>query len=143
MLPLGLIVALISLVMKFDQPFFDRIDSFPEIGQSLPTKKNWQYAIWHLSLRLLETVFAGAFTAVFLAGAYLPIPAFDGFEVLSSSLNFVVKCAIVLMVITLIRTLLPRMRLDQLLNFCWKILVPLALVSIILIGGVRSYFSLY
>jgi len=34
--------------------------------------------------------------------------------------------------IALLRTVVARLRIDQMINFCWKYLVPLALLQILL-----------
>jgi NADH-quinone oxidoreductase subunit H len=39
----------------------------------------------------------------------------------------------------LIRATLPRLRYDQLMHYCWKFLIPLALLNIVVTGGVMLW----
>ncbi|MBD3191423.1 MAG: hypothetical protein GF308_12315 [Candidatus Heimdallarchaeota archaeon] len=133
-IPLGLIVAVMSLSFKFDQPYFDRLDTLSSFGRTSPTQKDWRFSIWNISLRMMEMVLTGAIVSVFLGGANLPIPLLEGYETLTYTLNFISKSAVVLIVVAIIRSLLPRMRLDQKMNFCWKFLTPGALVSMLVSG---------
>jgi hypothetical protein len=40
-----------------------------------------------------------------------------------------------------IRATLPRLRIDQLMGFCWKVLIPLALVNIMASAGLILAFG--
>jgi NADH-quinone oxidoreductase subunit H len=47
-------------------------------------------------------------------------------------LFFIIKVLFVIALITLLRTVLARLRIDQMIDFCWKYLVPLALIQILI-----------
>jgi NADH-quinone oxidoreductase subunit H len=53
---------------------------------------------------------------------------------------FFIKAFIVYFVVVLIRISMPRLRIDQMLNFNWKFLTPLALVLLILTAVVDKVF---
>ena len=135
LLPIAIVVSLLYLSMKFDQPYFDRINSKSFIRSEAPTPKNWKLNMWNLSMRLMEVVIAGLIVTVFLGGAYLPIPIYGDFQILANTMNFVFKCLVVLMITTIIRALRPRMKMNQTFNFAMKILTPLGFLSILLTGG--------
>jgi NADH-quinone oxidoreductase subunit H len=53
---------------------------------------------------------------------------------------FFIKAFIVYFVVVLIRISMPRLRIDQMLNFNWKFLTPLALVLLIVTAVVDKVF---
>jgi len=79
----------------------------------------------------------GAFIGVslFWGGSYLPfIPkSWIDYWPLITTLIFVVKLWIWIFVFIWVRSALPRVRIDQLLDIGWKRLIPLALVNIIVV----------
>ncbi|MBK5113209.1 MAG: NADH-quinone oxidoreductase subunit H [Candidatus Heimdallarchaeota archaeon] len=135
LLPIAISVSLFCLAMKFDQPYFDRINTTGIIRSNAPTPKNWKLNLWNLSMRLMEVVIAGLIVTVFLGGSYLPIPIHGDFQILVNTANFILKCLVVLMITTIIRALRPRMRINQTFNFALKVLTPLSFLSILLTGG--------
>jgi len=50
-----------------------------------------------------------------------------------------IKSGIFIMAIFWIRTTVPRLRIDQLMSFCWKVLLPLALVQLLANGFILIY----
>jgi hypothetical protein len=48
---------------------------------------------------------------------------------------FTLKVYAFILVMMWIRATLPRMRIDQLMSFCWKGLIPLALVNVLVVAG--------
>ncbi|MEO9256168.1 MAG: complex I subunit 1 family protein, partial [Tepidiformaceae bacterium] len=50
-----------------------------------------------------------------------------------------VKSAIWITVIFWVRTTLPRLRIDQLMSFCWKVLLPLSLAQLLINGFILTY----
>ena len=65
---------------------------------------------------------------MFLGGWQAP---FAWLEWIPSWIWFAGKFAALIFSFIWVRATLPRLRLDQLLNFAWKILVPLALVNLV------------
>lgn len=65
-------------------------------------------------------------TAVFLGGWH-PIAG----PVVLPGLVFVIKAVILVLLQMLVRWTLPRLRVDQLMHTCWKVLVPLSLICVL------------
>ena len=56
-----------------------------------------------------------------------------------SAVWFLVKCCVVILVFFWIRGTYPRLRIDQLMAFGWKMLVPLSFINIVITGVVLFY----
>jgi NADH-quinone oxidoreductase subunit H len=56
-----------------------------------------------------------------------PLPFMD----YAAAVWFLLKVYILLLVMIWVRWTFPRVRFDQLLNFCWKYLTPIALVNLL------------
>jgi NADH-quinone oxidoreductase subunit H len=54
---------------------------------------------------------------------------------------FVIKVLAVAFVFIWIRGTLPRLRYDQLMAFGWKVLIPLALLNVVITGGLRLWLG--
>ena len=54
---------------------------------------------------------------------------------------FAIKVLIIIFVVMWIRFTVPRFRYDQLMKFGWKVLLPLALLNIVIIGTVLMFIS--
>jgi NADH:ubiquinone oxidoreductase subunit H len=135
LIPLGLVVSFLALMFKFNQPIFDRINGSVELGRSQSLPENWMRISWHLAMRIMDMVLSGIIVTVFLGGAYLPIPYSDQLYLLTTTLNFVVKWLVVMLLVSLLRIVIPRLKIHQMTNVCWKFLTPLALCSVLLISG--------
>jgi len=69
-------------------------------------------------------------TVLFLGGWHGPW--------LPGLLWFALKAGAVVMVFVWVRSVLPRFRFDQLMDFGWKVLLPISLLNIVVTG----YFAL-
>ncbi|PLY03216.1 MAG: NADH-quinone oxidoreductase subunit H, partial [Desulfuromonas sp.] len=54
---------------------------------------------------------------------------------------FLIKVLAVSFVFIWIRGTMPRFRYDQLMHFGWKILMPLALLNVIITGGIMVWLN--
>ncbi|WHZ29644.1 MAG: NADH-ubiquinone oxidoreductase chain H [Nitrospira sp.] len=81
--------------------------------------------------------FVGEYLSVILLSAMTVILFFGGWHGpwLPPVMWFVLKMAFFIVLIILIRATWPRFRFDQLLSFGWKIVMPLALINLLVTGG--------
>jgi NADH-quinone oxidoreductase subunit H len=84
----------------------------------------------YLGVTLISSLIATLFFGGWLGPAFLP-PAFW----------FFFKTAFFICLFILIRASLPRLRYDQLMEFGWKILLPLVLLNILITGAVIIFVS--
>jgi NADH-quinone oxidoreductase subunit H len=123
---IGFAVSLIALLGKLEKVPFDIPEAETEIVAGAFTEYSGRLlAILRLTLDI-EMV-AGA---TLLAAVFLPF----GMR-FSESFRFVIYVTEVLCIvglISLLRTVFARLRIDQMIKFCWKYMVPLAFVQLCL-----------
>jgi NADH-quinone oxidoreductase subunit H len=73
-------------------------------------------------------------TTLFLGGGTLPFLDLNGWL---EFVVFIVKTFIFLFVFIWLRGTLPRLRYDQFMRFGWKVLIPLNLIWILALAGIR------
>jgi NADH-quinone oxidoreductase subunit H len=54
---------------------------------------------------------------------------------------YVVKVLFIIGLISLARTIVARLRIDQMINFCWKIIAPLAFLQFIADLIIKGYIN--
>ncbi|ALA59191.1 NADH-quinone oxidoreductase subunit NuoH [Nitrospira moscoviensis] len=82
--------------------------------------------------------FVGEYASVLLLSAMIVVLYFGGWHgpLLPPAVWFLLKTAVFVILIFLIRATLPRLRFDQFLSFGWKVVMPLALINLLATGGV-------
>jgi NADH-quinone oxidoreductase subunit H len=77
---------------------------------------------------------------IFLGGWQWPWSVFDASVPVAAQVAIMaLKTSVFIFFFMWIRTSLPRLRIDQMMSFCWQILLPFALLQIILNGLVLVY----
>jgi NADH-quinone oxidoreductase subunit H len=122
----GFIVCLISLMGKLEKVPFDIPDAETEIVAGTFTEYSGKYfALFRLTLNIEMIVGAALLGSVFF-------PFFMAGHLVLSFVIFLLKILFIIMIITLVRTIFARLRIDQMVNFCWKYLAPLALIQLLI-----------
>jgi NADH-quinone oxidoreductase subunit H len=128
---LGFLVAVIAVQAKLERTPFDIPHAETEIvGGTFTEYSGKKLALFRLTFDIEMVVASGLLATVFLGG-------FPGGAVLGF-LHFVVKTLFVIFLLSLLRALTSRIRVDQVVSFSWKVLTPLAvlqLLAIILLKG--------
>jgi NADH-quinone oxidoreductase subunit H len=136
--PIGFLIFLTAGVAETNRAPFD----FPEAEQELVAGYHTEYSSMSFALFFLAeyvnmaTVSAVA-TDLFLGGWHGPFPLPAGFE----WIWFFVKVFAILFFYIWMRWTLPRYRYDQLMEFGWKFLLPLAVVNLLVTAGVVIYMG--
>ncbi len=139
--PLGLFLFLTAGLAELGRTPFDIHHAESEVvGGPFVEYSGAHWAAFFLA-EYLNTFTVAALTALlFLGGWRWPAMPLDG--VAHSTLSvlwFMVKVALVIWVIFWIRGTYPRLRIDQLMSFGWKMLVPLSFLNIVATGVVLFY----
>lgn len=132
---LGFAVALIALLAKLEKAPFDIPEAETEIVAGAFTEYSGRrLAFLRLTLDI-EMVVGSALLVVVFFPFWPELPY--GLRVIAS----VFEILIVVALLSLLRTIVARLRIDQMINFCWKYLVPLAflqLMSNLILKGIIS-----
>ena len=100
-----------------------------------------KFGMFYLGEFMNSTAVAALFATLFLGGWRGP---WVEQAPIMGTIWFLVKMALMLLVWMLIQITLPRLRIDQMLAFNWKFLVPLALANLCIIGlvnkGITEWF---
>jgi NADH-quinone oxidoreductase subunit H len=134
--PLGFIIYLISAIAETNRVPFDLPEAETELVAGFHTEYSaMKFALFFLAeyinmftvSMLATTLFLGGWNVPFLADIVQPGSLLFG---LISAIGFLVKIIGFLFLYIWLRGTLPRFRFDQLMNFGWKFLLPVALLNI-------------
>jgi NADH-quinone oxidoreductase subunit H len=134
--PLGFVIFMIAGVAETNRAPFD----FPEAEQELVAGYHTEYSstafMMFFLAEYINMVTAAAVAAnLFLGGWHGPfLPEYLGW------IWFLVKVAAILFFYIWMRWTLPRLRYDQLMQFGWKVLLPLAALNLIVTAAGVIYF---
>jgi len=119
--PLGFLLALIGLIGKLKRAPLDIPKAKSEIGAGPLTEfSGRKLAFWYLTLHMQMVVGIFLLANLFLGGSGV-------------GLVFVVKALLILLILSVASVLYARLRIDQLMNLGWRVLVPLALLQMMII----------
>ena len=140
--PLGFIVYLIAAIAETNRVPFDLPEAETELVAGFHTEYSaMKFALFFLAEYINMFTVSVLATTLFLGGWNVPF-AEDLFGRgtflfgLVSVVGFLVKVVFFLFVYIWLRGTLPRFRFDQLMSFGWKMLLPLALLSIFITATV-------
>jgi NADH-quinone oxidoreductase subunit H len=124
-LPLGFAIAVLGLIGKLARPPLDIPQAKAEVGAGPLTEYSGRkLALWRLTLWLQTLVGINLLVAVYLGGADRMWGAW-GFAI------YLCKVAAAMLGLTLVQALYARMRIDQMVDIGWRLLVPLGLLQML------------
>jgi NADH-quinone oxidoreductase subunit H len=125
--PIGFVILLICLLAEVKRIPFDIPEAETEIVAGWLTEfSGRKLALMRLSIDM-ELVFAAALTtALYLGGPAGPAPV-------PPIIYFLIKTTVVVLILSNLRTLFARFRIDQMVHGSWKFLTPLAILQVILV----------
>ena len=125
--PLGCIIFFIAALAEVNRTPFDVMEADSELVAGYHIEYSGMKFGLFLLAEYAETLAISAIVAtIFLGGWRGPG--------LPPILWFLIKILAVFFVIMWIRGTLPRVRIDQIMGFAWKFLLPLALINIVITG---------
>ena len=136
------IVFLIAMTAELNRPPFDLVEAEQELVGGYNTEySSIRFALFFLAEFMNVITMSGVLVTLFLGGPQpLRIGDFDLFGwagPFGGTLWFVLKVLAFLYAYVWFRATLPRFRYDQLMDFGWKLLIPLAFGWFIVLAGIQ------
>ena len=131
--PVAFVIYLIAGIAEVNRSPFDLPEAESELIAGFHTEySGMKFALFFLAEYLNAFAVAAIATTVFLGGWQGPL--------LPPYVWFFGKAILLFIAMIWVRATLPRLRVDQLMGFCWKVLVPVALANLVVTGiGVSLY----
>ena len=128
--PLAFFVFIVSASAEMNRSPFDLMEAESELTAGFHTEfSGMRFGLIQLA-EFGEVVVTSAILAtLFLRGWENPFIPSDWQQVLPAQVWFIGKVLFFMFIFTWIRATLPRMRIDQVMAFAWKVLVPWALIN--------------
>jgi NADH-quinone oxidoreductase subunit H len=151
--PLAFVMFLTAIMAENKRPPFDMPEGESEIVAGYHTEySGMRFGLFFMSEFIGVVVIAGLVATLFLGGWSIPwvsqetliaaiSPVFGsgfatGLCLILHVLVFFAKVVVMIWVQMLLRWSLPRFRYDQVMDLCWKILLPLSIANILVTGVV-------
>ncbi len=148
--PLGFLIFMICAFAECNRTPFDLPEAENELIGGYHTEYSSMKMGFYLFAEYINMIISSAVMATLYFGGY-DIPFVNDAQLQQGSLGdwvalFQVLCLLAKIVAFLflfmwVRWTIPRFRYDQLMNLGWKVLIPLALLNMLLTGGVILYFN--
>ncbi|HTJ59911.1 MAG TPA: NADH-quinone oxidoreductase subunit NuoH [Candidatus Saccharimonadales bacterium] len=128
-LPFAFVTYLIAALAETNRNPFDLPEAESELVAGFLTEySGMRWAVFFLSEYGEVTVVSAIMATLWFGGWHGP--GVDAVPILGV-LWFTLKTYAFVLLFMWIRATLPRLRIDQLMGFCWKVLIPLALLNIL------------
>ncbi|WP_413305284.1 NADH-quinone oxidoreductase subunit NuoH [Bacillus sp. 1P10SD] len=136
--PIGFVVFFISSIAELNRTPFDLPEAESELVAGYHVEySGFRWAFFMLAEYVYLFAMSSLITVVFLGG-WLPPFAFLGF--IPGAVWFALKFSVVVFMYIWLRVTLPRFRADKLMEFGWKVLLPVSLANIFLTALIKSLF---
>jgi NADH-quinone oxidoreductase subunit H len=136
--PIGFIVFFIASIAELNRTPFDLPESENELVAGYHVEySGFRWAFFMLAEYVYLFAMSALITVVFLGGWLAPISFLD---FIPGAVWFALKFSVVVFVYIWLRATFPRFRADKLMEFGWKVLLPVALANIFLTALVKSLF---
>ncbi len=130
----------ISSLAEVNRTPFDIPEAESELVAGYHTEySGMRFAFFFLAEYANMIVVAGVATTLFLGGWTQILPGST--QLIPGPIMFFLKVMVLIFVQMWLRWSLPRLRVDQLMYFCWKVLLPASFVLILGVGWMAVYWK--
>jgi len=129
---IGFGVSMIALLGKLEKVPFDIAEAETEIvGGTFTEYSGRLLALFRMAIDVEMVVGASLLSAVFLPfGMGLgPVPTF---------IIYLLKVLLIIFLLSVLRTVFARLRIDQMVDFCWRYLAPIAFVQLVISLAIKG-----
>ncbi len=125
--PLGFLIFFLGALAEINRTPFDLVEADSEIVAGFNIEySGMKFAMFFLAEYCEALAISAIITTLFLGGWRGPL--------LPPFFCFLIKVFAVFFLIIWIRCTIPRLRIDQVMAFAWKFLLPLALINLLITG---------
>ena len=137
---LGFLIFLVSIVAETNRVPFDLPEAETEIVAGYHVEYSGMRWAFFFMAEYANMLLGSFLVAVLFLGGWhgWTIPGLEG---ISGVIWIVTKAVSVMFLFILLRGTLPRLRYDQLMAFCWKILLPAGVINLALATVMRIFWS--
>jgi NADH-quinone oxidoreductase subunit H len=130
------VIFLVAATAELNRPPFDLVEAEQELVGGFHTEySSFRFALFYLAEFMNTITMSAIIVTLFFGGP--AGPAWFGPAWLSGVVWFSLKLFVFLFMFVWVRATLPRFRYDQLMNIGWKLLIPLALAWVLLLGSIN------
>ncbi|WP_058300315.1 NADH-quinone oxidoreductase subunit NuoH [Gorillibacterium timonense] len=134
----GFAVFVVAAVSELNRTPFDLPEAESELVAGYHVEySGFRFAFFMLAEYVYMFAISALTTVLFLGGWHAPLPILD---FIPGILWFLLKFGFCVFFLIWLRATLPRVRVDQLMSFGWKVLLPLALLNIFITAGYMHGF---
>ncbi|WP_394581260.1 NADH-quinone oxidoreductase subunit NuoH [Cytobacillus firmus] len=138
--PIAFILFLIASTAELNRVPFDLPEAESELVAGFHVEySGFRWAFFMLAEYVYFFAMASLTTVLFLGG-WLPLPFL---EFIPGAVWFAIKFTAVIFVLVWFRVTFPRLRADQLMEFGWKVLLPVALANIFLTALLKEWLNIF
>ena len=133
-------VFVVATTAELNRPPFDLVEAEQELVGGFNTEySSIRFALFFLAEFMNVITMSGVMVTLFLGGpqGLFDIPVIPGY--VEGSIWFVAKLLLFLYMFVWFRATLPRLRYDQLMDFGWKILIPVSLGWFLVLAALRQF----
>ena len=131
---LGFVIYMIAAIAELNRSPFDLPEAESELVSGYHTEySGFRMAFFFLSEYVYAIAIAALATTLFLGGWLGPV--------LPGVVWFLLKMSLFMFLWFWLRATLPRVRVDQLMAFGWKVLIPLALLNIVITAVIKVWMG--
>jgi NADH-quinone oxidoreductase subunit H len=135
--PVGFIVFFIASIAELNRTPFDLAEAENELIAGYHIEySGFRWAFFMLAEYVYLFAMSALITVIFLGGWQAPF----GLTLIPAAVWFSLKFCLVVFVYIWFRVTFPRMRADHLMEFGWKVLLPVALANIFLTALIKTIF---
>lgn len=137
--PVAFLIFMIASVAELNRTPFDLPEAESELVAGYHVEySGFRWAFFMLAEYVYLFAMASLTTVLFLGGWLAPFGGFLDF--IPGAIWFALKFSLVVFFLIWIRVTFPRLRADQLMEFGWKVLLPLALANIFFTAIIKEIF---
>jgi len=136
--PLAFIIFFIASIAELNRTPFDLTEAENELVAGYHIEyTGFRWAFFMLAEYVYLFAMSALITAIFLGGWTSPIAALS---FIPGSVWFALKVCLMVFIYMWLKSTMPRIRADHLMEFAWKILLPASLANILLTAVIKTIF---